>query len=1024
MKPITLTMTAFGPYKDKEVVDFRDLIDHRLFVISGKTGAGKTTIFDGICFALYGQASGEDRTDTKALRSQFADDDTQTTVELTFDIHQRRFRVIRQIPYRKKGNKSDTLGRCELFEEKEEQFVPAVDRQIVTEVNERIEQLLGFTHAQFSQIMMLPQGEFRKFLTSDTANKETIMRKIFKTEPYQKVVERLKIKKEQAHAEYLREKQMSDAILHQIPAKLPERESLLFTELKTEFPNYHQLMAGLEQEHAHHELLSVEKYGEYTELYAAHNEKQQSLHDMRFVNEQFIKLEERRKELESLQAKQSEMDRLDERAKLAEKAAGLEDLERQVKADRLAWQKKEQVYKETVSSLANSMEVLKTTKTRHDQEQGKEAERNRLKEERLLLNNLLPTVSGLAAQQKVLDSLETTVKRLDGSLETNRRASKEQADALLVQKRAILELDHSLEQYESVLDKLSTIRSVTKQLAVFKQQTNLRKDLQAEVELSSEQATHASEIYRALENRWIGNQALILAASLHEGEACPVCGSSDHPAKAEGSEGERISRQQLETAKLELDGKERIYHAKQAELQQVRLRIESTESELREQQVDPEHDYRKEQAQLEEEVEILKNKRQSLKQKKEQQIQMEQAMDETNAEITKLEQQRNEAKGNLETKQALHEHALATVPEHLRELPLLEQKIQAAEAESTALENAWKSIQHKLQEALNDKTKWESREESENKSLLELQEKMKTGATSFANRLKEVGFDSEAHYLGVKLPVSQRQAITQQLQLFAQAKHTVQSSLIELEKSVEGKQPVELAVIEQQVEALKVRYEEALNLYNQSRGWEQAARDLREELETSKSKEAELESTYGKITDLHDIVRGQNRLKISFERYIQIEYLERIIQAANIRLHDLSNGQYELVRSDRQETRGKQSGLGIDVHDAYTGQTRDVKTLSGGEKFNASLCLALGMADVIQSFQGAVRMETMFIDEGFGALDEEAIQKAIDTLIALQQSGRMIGIISHIEEMKEAIPATLQVTKMKEGYSKTKFIVG
>ena len=120
---------------------------------------------------------------------------------------------------------------------------------------------------------------------------------------------------------------------------------------------------------------------------------------------------------------------------------------------------------------------------------------------------------------------------------------------------------------------------------------------------------------------------------------------------------------------------------------------------------------------------------------------------------------------------------------------------------------------------------------------------------------------------------------------------------------------------------------------------------------------------------------------------------------------------------------GKQSGLGIDVHDAYTGQTRDVKTLSGGEKFNASLCLALGMADVIQSFQGTVRMETMFIDEGFGALDEEAIQKAIDTLIALQQSGRMIGIISHIDEMKEAIPATLQVTKLKEGYSKTKFVL-
>src|SRR5699024_4317143 len=175
------------------------------------------------------------------------------------------------------------------------------------------------------------------------------------------------------------------------------------------------------------------------------------------------------------------------------------------------------------------------------------------------------------------------------------------------------------------------------------------------------------------------------------------------------------------------------------------------------------------------------------------------------------------------------------------------------------------------------------------------------------------------------------------------------------------------------------------------------------------------------LTDLYDITRGHNEQKISFERFLQIEYLEQIIHAANIRLNDLSNGQFNLILSERQETHGRQSGLSLDVDDAYTGQIRDVKTLSGGEKFNASLALALGMSDVIQSFEGNISIEMMFIDEGFGSLDEESLTKAIDTLIDLQKSGRLIGVISHVEELKAVIPAILEVEKTKEGHSKTEF---
>ncbi|MED2439625.1 SbcC/MukB-like Walker B domain-containing protein, partial [Bacillus thuringiensis] len=199
--------------------------------------------------------------------------------------------------------------------------------------------------------------------------------------------------------------------------------------------------------------------------------------------------------------------------------------------------------------------------------------------------------------------------------------------------------------------------------------------------------------------------------------------------------------------------------------------------------------------------------------------------------------------------------------------------------------------------------------------------------------------------------------------------------------------------------------------------------DLHENIRRIDEQIHEEEKAFQELVDLYEVMKGDNESRISFERYILIEYLEQIVQIANERLRKLSNGQFYLKRSERVEKRNRQSGLGLDVYDAYTGQTRDVKTLSGGEKFNASLCLALGMADVIQAYEGGISIETMFIDEGFGSLDEESLTKAVDALIDLQKSGRFIGVISHVQELKNAMPAVLEVTKQKDGCSQTRFVV-
>ena len=293
----------------------------------------------------------------------------------------------------------------------------------------------------------------------------------------------------------------------------------------------------------------------------------------------------------------------------------------------------------------------------------------------------------------------------------------------------------------------------------------------------------------------------------------------------------------------------------------------------------------------------------------------------------------------------------------------------------------------------------------------------------FKKAINTSEFSSEEEYRQAKMTEGDRLRMKEYVMQFNQRLHTTKEAIGELEAGLVGKEKTNLESLIETVNTLKSAYEKAFTDWNSSIESEKTLIRLKSDIEKTAKVVNDLEREVSKITDLYDVVRGQNEYKLSFERFIQIDYLERIIQSANERLRNLSNGQYELMRSDRQEVRGKQSGLGLDVYDAYTGQNRDVKTLSGGEKFNASLSLALGMADVIQSHQGAVSIDTMFIDEGFGTLDEEALQKAIDTLVDLQKSGRMIGVISHVDDLKSAFPAILEVQKSKEGHSETRFIL-
>src|SRR5690625_3279777 len=309
LKPLKLSMTAFGPYKDTEVIDFTELNEHHLYVISGATGAGKTTIFDGICFALYGTASGSDRENTSMLRSHFADDSVHTAVELLFELNGKTYRILRQLGHVKKGNKTRTVERYEFFEIIDGKEYPCVDRQIVSEMNEKIVQLIGLTHDQFKQIVMLPQGEFRKLLTSETENKEEILRKLFKTARFKQMNERLKEKRDQLQQSLVSDQQLINHYISNVTEQLEKRDDAnIFNILEQE--NYHvsQIIQLLDSEITYYKNKITKDEVEYERISKKYNEQQKVVFEANEMNKKFKSMDQKQAELHHLQSQQNNFD--------------------------------------------------------------------------------------------------------------------------------------------------------------------------------------------------------------------------------------------------------------------------------------------------------------------------------------------------------------------------------------------------------------------------------------------------------------------------------------------------------------------------------------------------------------------------------------------------------------------------------------------------------------------------------------------------------------------------------------------
>ncbi len=923
MKPLKLTMSAFGSYAGKNVIDFTGQ-QQGIFLITGDTGAGKTTIFDAITYALYNQTSGGER-NGNMMRSQYAQPETETYVELEFLYRGQTYRVRRNPDYKI----TKTLKNGKIREQKVPHSVELTlpDGTVFPEkknaTDAKIIEILGLTADQFSQIVMIAQGDFLKLLYTKSDERKMIFSKLFRTDIYWKIQENLR-RKSMEMDERIQE---NDRAFEQEKSRiipLPESEELPLDELVERLRE--RLKDALKEQNLRR--ANVEELNKKITKYEE-------------INKLFVSLEKIRqtgKELEARQAESKERRQQIENARKADKVlvAEQQNLRQQQEVEQSA-----QAIAKMTETLANDQEMFESLKTQLQEVEAKQKrEAADIQKKMLALEQSFPSYEALQNAR----SEEQQAKKVWEDL------GKTSEESFHKKKAGIAALKEQQKRQEQVVE----------QTKKNWEQTSLS---------ASESAKHYEHMYEA----FLKEQAGILAENLSAGCPCPVCGSTVHPDPAKLSD-HAVTELEVEQAK-----KTRAAAEEKRDLAYAAFEAEKTE-----------------------------------KQKLAQAVEKEEADFVLAQTIAK--QQRKEAEQNYVSLQKIAEQ----IREKLVYPSLAEAKKQYA-AMQKALEAAEQEIAKKRQkvselaEAMNTLKGQKLAEEENQKTAKKLAVKTEK---EYAKLLEKSGFVSEETYHLAILPERSRSKLEREEKEYESQCLRQQSEQKLLEKQVSGKTYTDTTELNEQLKAEKQALKEAEKTYMELHTAYENDRSVLQNCAIYLEKGKKLESEDQVIKSLSKTANGRlsGSAKIDFETYIQRQYFKQIIHEANKRLLTMSNHQFILKLKEEANTgRKTNEGLDLSVYNLVTDSERDVKTLSGGESFLAALAMALGLSDIVERSAGAIHPDMMFIDEGFGSLDAQSRQQAIEVLGELAGDSRMVGIISHVTELKEQIDRKLVVSRTDKG---------
>lgn len=933
MRPKKLTLSAWGPYADEQIVDFGGISDG-LFLLTGPTGSGKTMIFDGISYALFGVPSGKIR-ERDTLRSDFAKETDETFVKLSFEHRGNVYTVIRHPRYtrpKKRGEGEITVN------EKACLYMPG--GQVIenlTVVNEKISEILGVNHEQFKQIAMIAQGEFQELLTADSKKRVEIFRNIFGTEVYERIQRRLS--------------ERAGALAKEIDALRNRTEEAMASIVSQ---NHEKLQYLLSQQVVH-EAQVADALGEAVakdrQLLAATDKILKELGEAYNAAELDYKLYIQNKNNEANERAASEK-------LLAALEKGEQDfLKLQPEYDNLSERQFEiRALQKKLDEDSRLMDIVKAIQGQEKICREAAKKSASAKEER-------------QRQKAALDKLQDTIAQNKEKLSEQQKAD----EAVSLYEGGLKDGQRAAKDCEQLVCQCKDFVGVKKAYAA----------KTAEYQKAQGRADEKKRRYEGADRIFRQAAAGLLAQKLLEGQPCPVCGSVHHPSPAAlvsgvvseaqlkglksesetavkladkllneltGLQGEKVAhwtnivRQTKTVLAIEDDralvGSGGIYETEQLFYKAVQAKKEAIAAKNEE---------------ISAQLSQAKQQKQQFETLRKQQEDLEKAL----GEKTALFEKYSEAAANLEIEaqkqKALLENTKQQLPKGLTEAAIImrrqetEHSLKAAEKAVDAVQKAYEKV---LLQLTQDKAKH-----------------------------KEVAAHLEKYE--------------------AEAKKCRQSLL----KLTDGAEPEAwLSKLRVQMEEKKKDRDFLYRMYHQNS-------DVYKTLKAKAGKKEALDEVYGRIKKLENAARGNNQRRLEFEQYVLGTYFDEILEAANLRLYHMSEGRYELFRTEKVKDMRRRNSLDIEVLDNYTGRRRPVKTLSGGESFKAALSLALGLSDVIQNYVGGIDIDLLFIDEGFGSLDETSVQTAVDTLMTLAGGSRMVGIISHVSELKERIDTQIIVEK-------------
>ena len=1073
MKPLQITMSAFGSYAGEATVDF-ERADHGIFLITGDTGAGKTTIFDAIAFALFGESSGRKR-DGSMMRSQYAPDERETFVTLVFSQKGERYQVRRRPSYLRLSRRKNKNGEYTPVQVTAQASLILPDGTEypggIREVNQKLQELIGVDYGQFSQIAMIAQGDYLRLLHASSRERKEIFSKIFDTGVYRQVQTRLKEENDRMAVALEDGRKL---IAHELEGvqMSPEREGQWQALLTRPETGAEQIEAALSVFLSGQEKALADMARQKKEKEQAERALEEKLRQAEETNRQLDLLEKERAGLSLLLSGKEEQEALEKRLSLAQKAekaapAWRNFQERKKERDAGLSQQKER--KERLSLLQKKVHAAvleaEEERKRHD------ARLPGLQEELVKLQSDLPLFEQC---RKALAEQEEAAGR-EAQAGKRQKEAQGQLEALKGQLEALKKEQEKLEGAAGGADALALrleglsrqkerLLRLAGQLSEWKRTVQKREEKKREADAALRELARLDRTYAESSQAFLAAQAGLMAGKLTEGSPCPVCGSLHHPAPAALSES-AVTQEAVERAKKERDEaeqKSRQIAGESAGLiescRQKQLSIEQEFGALTreaggaaadgdtaaEQDVTVSDVCGKEALSEEafgERVTAwgqeaysackenirkaqtrLKEARQAgtlLEQKKQEQIRTEEKREKAEAQKEEADRLLLEAREKLAAAKSALEQIRKRLPGQSEE---------EARSALSRLTEEKKRLEEGLSQAEERKNALLQQEKEQTGALRAAQENaerlektLEAAALAWENGWKEQGFDSEEACLQARASTADMEAWKRARTAYDQELLRSRERTAQLEGQLAGKERTSAEAMQALSESRKSCRQEREKLEADSGQlaavWGRNRKALENLKRLWKGQETK-EQEYRLVRHLFQTANGKlsGTAGLDFQTWVQRLYFQRMIQAANRRLNVMADGQF-LLQCRSLDALGKQGevGLDLDVYSMVTGKVRDVKTLSGGESFLTALAMALGMADVIQSTAGYVQIDAMFIDEGFGSLDEESRMRAIRILQELAGGKRLIGIISHVQELKDQIDRKLIVKKDEKG---------